>query len=179
MLNQTEKMRNALTQGVRKGLSSYIWLLKILVPISLATAFLENSGWLHRLDFLLEPAMAVMSLPPAAALPILIGLTAGIYACLAATAVLPLSAEHMTLIAVFVLIAHSLPQEGIIQAKSGINFMKATLVRLSAAILTCLAAAWWLQPAPSDTAGSVSAGNREAAPLFVFPKMGRDMIALA
>ena len=148
MLNQTEKMRNALTQGVRKGLSSYIWLLKILVPISLATAFLENSGWLHRLDFLLEPAMAVMSLPPAAALPILIGLTAGIYACLAAMAVLPLSAEHMTLIAVFVLIAHSLPQEGIIQAKSGINFMKATLVRLAAAILTCLAVAWWLQPAP-------------------------------
>jgi hypothetical protein len=40
MLNQTEKMRNALTQGVRKGLSSYIWLLKILVPISLATVHL-------------------------------------------------------------------------------------------------------------------------------------------
>ena len=179
MLNQTEKMRNALTQGVRKGLSSYIWLLKILVPISLATALLENSGWLHRLDFLLEPAMAVMSLPPAAALPILIGLTAGIYACLAAMAVLPLSAEHMTLIAVFVLIAHSLPQEGIIQAKSGINFMKATLVRLSAAILTCLVAAWWLQPAPSDMAGSVFVGIREAAPLFAFlQKWGRDMIVL-
>jgi len=75
--------------------------------------------------------MAVMSLPPAAALPILIGLTAGIYGCLAAMAVLPLSVEHMTLITVFVLNAHNLPQEGIIQAKSGINFVKTTLVRLA------------------------------------------------
>lgn len=179
MLNQTEKMQNALTQGVRKGLSSYIWLLKILVPISLATALLENSGWLHRLDFLLEPAMAVMSLPPAAALPILIGLTAGIYACLAAMTALPLSAEHMTLIAVFVLIAHSLPQEGIIQAKSGINFVKATFVRLAAAVVTCMAVAWWLQPATANTAGAVSVGIREAVPLVDFLlKWGSDTLVL-
>jgi Fe2+ transport system protein B len=165
--NQTEKMRNALTQGVRKGLSSYIWLLKILVPISLATALLENSGWLHRLDFLLEPAMAVMSLPPAAALPILIGLTAGIYGCLAAIAVLPLSVEHITLITIFVLIAHNLPQEGAIQAKSGINFVKTTLVRLVAAVLTCLIAAWWLQPEPVDMV-AVSEDLRELSSVWPF-----------
>ena len=128
-----------------------------LLPVSLATALLDYSGWLHQMDFLLRPAMEIMSLPPAAALPILIGLTAGVYGCLAALAVLPLSVEHMTLITVFVLIAHSLPQEGIIQAKSGINFIKTTLVRLAAAVLTCLAVGWCLQPLNGDTAAAVSA----------------------
>jgi spore maturation protein SpmB len=179
MENRSAKMRMALGRGLRKGLSSFFWLLKILLPISLATALLNNSGWLQRLDFLLEPAMAVMSLPPAAALPILIGLTAGIYACLAAMAVLPFSADHMTLIAVFVLIAHNLPQEGLIQAKSGINFVKAVSIRLMAAVLTCLAVAWWLQPAPADAVTALSGGVQESLPFFAFLiKWGLDMIAL-
>ena len=167
MPESNDHLRNALAKGLRKGLSGYIWLLKILLPVSLATALIDYSGWLHQLDFLLKPVMAVMSLPPAAALPILIGLTAGIYGCLAAMAVLPLSVEHMTLITVFVLIAHNLPQEGIIQAKSGINFVKTTLVRLAAAVLTCLAVAWWLQPAPAGAAAA-SAGLREWSSAWPF-----------
>ena len=167
MPESNDNLRNALAKGLRKGLSGYIWLLKILLPVSLATALIDYSGWLHQLDFLLKPVMAVMSLPPAAALPILIGLTAGIYGCLAAMAVLPLSEEHMTLITVFVLIAHNLPQEGIIQAKSGINFVKTTLVRLAAAVLTCLAVAWWLQPAPAEAAAA-SAGLREWSSAWPF-----------
>jgi Fe2+ transport system protein B len=179
VLNQTDKIRGALKRGLCKGLNSYIWLLKILLPISLATALLDYSGWLHQLDFLLKPAMGVMSLPPAAALPILIGLTAGVYGCLAALAVLPLSAEHMTLVTVFVLIAHSLPQEGIIQANSGINFVKTTLVRLAAAVLTCLAVAWWLQPAQT-VASTVFAGLREVPSLASFlQKWGIDMLRLS
>ena len=167
MPESNDNLRNALAKGLRKGLSGYIWLLKILLPVSLATALIDYSGWLHQLDFLLKPVMAVMSLPPAAALPILIGLTAGIYGCLAAMAVLPLSVEHMTLITVFVLIAHNLPQEGIIQAKSGINFVKTTLVRLAAAVLTCLAVAWWLQPAPAEVAAT-SAGLQEWSSVWLF-----------
>jgi hypothetical protein len=178
LLNQTDKIKGALSRGLRKGLNSYMWLLKILLPVSLATALLDYSGWLHQLDFLLEPAMGVLSLPPAAALPILIGLTAGVYGCLAAMAVLSLSAEHMTLVTVFVLIAHSLPQEGIIQAKSGINFVKTTFVRLAAAVLTSLAVAWWLQPAPTDAAAAF-AGMREVPPLAAFlQNWGSDMLRL-
>jgi len=167
MTKSNGNLRNALTKGLRKGLSGYIWLLKILLPVSLATALVDYSGWLHQLDFLLKPVMEVMSLPAAAALPILIGLTAGIYGCLAAMAVLPLSVEHQTLITVFVLIAHNLPQEGIIQAKSGINFFKTTMVRLTAAVLTCLAVAWWLQPSTADAAAA-SAGLREWSSLWPF-----------
>ncbi len=153
MASWRQKAAGALAGGLRKGFSAYLWLLKIWLPISLATALLEWSGWLSALDFILQPAMGILRLPAAAALPIVIGLTAGVYGCLAAMAVLPLTAEHMTIVSVFVLIAHNLPQEGVIQARSGISFWKATAVRLAAAGVTGLLVAGWLDPAPLDGGG--------------------------
>ena len=155
-------------QGLRRGLSGFVWLLKILIPVSLATALLDYSGWIQKLDFALQPVMAVLSLPAAAALPILIGMTAGVYACLAAMAVLPLSVDQMTLISVFVLIAHNLPQEGIIQSRSGIGFMKTTCVRIAAAIAACGVVAWCLQADGGAVAAPASAGLGPSAPLGVF-----------
>ena len=142
----------AVRRGLRKGVSGAAWMLKILVPVALATALLEYSGWLNGLDRLLVPVMSVLRLPPEAALPILVGLTAGIYACIAVMAALPLTPEQMTIVTVFVLIAHSLPQEALIQAKSGVGFTKSAGVRLTAAFLTALAVACILQPAHGPSA---------------------------
>ncbi len=140
--NRSATVRNAAAAGWRRGLQGYVWMLKILVPVSLATAVLDHSGLVGKMNVLIEPAMGLLSLPPEAALPVVIGVLAGVYACIAAMAVLPLSLDQMTLVTVFVLIAHNLPQEGLIQAKSGINFFKTTLVRLAVAILTCVVVAW-------------------------------------
>jgi spore maturation protein SpmB len=155
------RARRAFDKGFRKGLSGCFWLLKILIPVSFATALLDYSGWMQEMDFALEPVMEALSLPPSAAVPILIGMTAGVYACLAAMAVLPLSTDHMTIITVFVLIAHSLPQEGIIQSRSGINFVKTTLVRMAAAIGTCWVVAACLQADSGPATASVAATSRE------------------
>ncbi len=160
------RVRKALGEGLRRALSGYIWLLKILIPVSLATALLDYSGWLQNMDVALKPVMATLSLPPSAALPILIGMTAGVYASLAAMAVLPLSGDHMTIITVFILIAHNLPQEGIIQARSGINFVKTTLVRITAALAACAVVAWCLQADAGAAVASVS------VPLREWPSMG-------
>jgi len=56
-------------------------------------------------------------------------------------AVLPFTKGQMTLMAVFILIAHNMVQEGIIQGKSGINPWKATFIRLFTAALTAAALA--------------------------------------
>lgn len=167
MGESNENRRRPVAQGLRKGLSAYIWLLKILIPVSLATALLDYGGWIQKLDFVLQPVMATLSLPPAAALPILIGMTAGVYGCLAAMAVLPLSVDQVTLVSVFVLIAHNLPQEGIIQSRSGIGFVKATLVRIAAAIAACGVVAWCLQ-VDGAAAAAAAAGIGSSAPLWVF-----------
>ncbi len=80
--------------------------------------------------------MDLMSLPPVAALPLLIGVVTNIYGGIAAMAVLPFTRGELTLMALFLLIAHNMVQEGIIQGKSGINPWKATSIRLFTATLT-------------------------------------------
>ena len=135
------RIGEGLGSGLRKGLSGFLWIMKILIPVSLFTALLAWTGWLGHLDFLLQPLMSILSLPAMATLPLLIGMLTGIYGGIAAMSVLPFSQDQMTLMAIFLLIAHNLIQEGVIQAKSGIHPFKATVFRLAAATLTVIAVA--------------------------------------
>ena len=131
--------------GLKKGWDGFLWIMKIVLPISFFTALLAWSGWLNRLDFLLAPAMDLLSLPTMAALPLIIGMLANIYGALAAMAVLPFTTAQMTLMGIFLLTAHNLIQEGIIQANSGLHPVKATLFRLGAAVATVLLVAPFLR----------------------------------
>ena len=151
-----KRFREGLKAGLRKGLLGFVWIMKILVPVSLFTALLAWTGWLGRLDFLLQPLMSILSLPAMATLPLLIGMLTNIYGGIAAMSVLPFSHDQMTLMAIFLLIAHNLIQEGIIQAKSGIHPLKATVFRLVAAAFTVIAVAPFLNVTitASDKAGA-------------------------
>ena len=138
MQKTNNKFRLCLTSGLAKGWSGFVWVLKILVPISILTSLLAWSGWINRLDFILEPIMGLIGLPPLAALPLIAGLLTGPYGAIAAMTPLPLTVNQMTLLAIFLLISHSLIQEGVIQSKSGLSFFKATLFRLIASITTVM-----------------------------------------
>lgn len=126
----------AIREGLRKGLRGALWMLKILVPCSLLTFFIDAGGLLGRVDFLLAPVMGLLSLPPEAALPLAAGLLAGIYGAVAALAVLDFGMTETILVSVFLLISHNLIQESIVQARSGLPFFKAALIRLVASVVT-------------------------------------------
>ena len=157
-----------MTRGLTKGWSGFLWICKILLPVSFFTFLLDASGILAGLDFLFEPAMGLLGLPPQAALPLVIGLLTGIYGGIAAMAVLPLTEAHMTLIAVFLLISHALIQEGIVQGKSGFGPVRATLWRLGAAIITVTALAPFLdhEVVPGAFTGIATGENRLFSALF-------------
>lgn len=133
-----ERVRQGLYLGLRKGWDAFLWMAKILLPISLAVALLKWSGWLYKVDFILNPVMNLINLPSEAAFPILSGLFINIYAAIAILTVVPFSTEQMTLIAVFTLVAHSVIVETIIQHKSGINGFKIVIIRILTAIITVL-----------------------------------------
>jgi len=154
------QLERSLKVGINKGWSGFVWMLKILIPISFLTALLEYSGWLYKIDFLLRPGMNLLDLPPVAALPLIVGMLTGIYGCIAAMAMLPLTIVQMTLIANFVLISHNLIQEGVIQGKSGLNPLRATLLRLTASIVTVMAISFFIKP---DSAEPASIGASVAA----------------
>lgn len=148
--------KKSLRTGACRGWTGFIWMMKILIPVSFCTALLTWTGWIEKGQFLIQPVMKWLSLPVSAALPLLMGIVTGIYGAIGAMSVLSLSREHMTLIAVFLLIAHSLIQEGAIQAKSGLNPMTAVLYRLAAATAAVILVAPFLNIAAPGSPGGES-----------------------
>ncbi len=124
------KIKTGIKQGLIKGWKGFIWLLKILIPISFATNLLVHFGVIYKLDFLFAPVMQWMSLPASAALVLIMGFFTGIYGTVAALSVMPFCTEHMILIAIFTLISHNMIQESIVQGNSGINPFFAGFFRL-------------------------------------------------
>ena len=156
MNSMKSQLKEGLFAGIRKGWNGFVWMIKILLPISLLTALLAWSGWLEKGQVIIQPVMDWLSLPAVAALPLMIGMLTGIYGGIAAMVVLPLTTEQMTLIAIFLLMAHNLIQEGVIQGKSGINPAKATVFRLIFATLTVMVVASFLEVNTTGPAAPVA-----------------------
>jgi hypothetical protein len=148
--------KSGILAGIKKGWSGYVWLLQILVPISFLTVLLDSSGLIQKTDFLLAPVMKLISMPAAAAIPLVVGMLTGIYGGIAAMIVLPFSVNQMTLIAIFLLISHNLVQEGMVQGKSGLSPLKATTIRLAASIVTVIAVAQFMDLQPVVSIGVAS-----------------------
>jgi len=147
------QLKCGLSAGGKKGWSSFVWMCKIIVPVSFFVALLQWSGWLNQADFLLNPLMGLLNLPAEATLPIIIGMLVGPPAVIAIITVVPFTIGQMTLIAIFTMVAHMLITEGIIQSKSGINIIKITVVRIAVAILTVYIVSQFL----GDTSQSIVA----------------------
>ncbi len=148
----SQRLKNGIISGLKKGINGFIWMARILIPVSLAVALLKWSGWLYRVDFILNPVMNLIHLPSEAAFPILSAIFINIYATIAILTVVPFSPGQMVLIAVFSLIAHNLITEAIIQHQSGMNGLKITAIRIVVAIITVLA----ISPFIGDTSQSVT-----------------------
>ena len=169
MIADRDLIKKGFISGIHRGWHGFVWMLKILIPISLLTAFLEWSGVIHWINFLIEPVMSWLRLPGIAALPLLIGAISGIYGGIASLSVLPFTRDQMTLIAIFMLIAHNLIQEGVIQGKSGLHPLKATLFRLGAATVTVMVVAQFLDPI-SGSSGSARMSLPMSEPLVLMLK---------
>ncbi|MBW2558655.1 MAG: iron transporter [Deltaproteobacteria bacterium] len=173
------KLREGLAGGISKGWKGFVWMMKIILPVSFLTALLAWSGWMEQIDFVIQPAMRFLSLPGLAALPLLMGALTGIYGGIASMAVLPLNAGQMTLIAVFLLIAHNLIQEGIIQGKSGMGILKATLLRLVFAVITVLIIAPFINTAGQDAGGGMTVMHSSQTFMEMFGQWSLVMWKLA
>jgi hypothetical protein len=156
-----ERLKTGFFSGLKKGWGAFLWVAKILLPISLAVALLQWSGWLYKVDFVLNPIMNLINLPSEAAFPILSGLFINIYAAIAILTVVPFSLGQMTLIAVFTLVAHSVIVETIIQHKSGINGFKIVVIRFLTAIVTVLLISFFLGDTAQSIAGVVALMKQE------------------
>ena len=100
MSNFQTQLKSGFLAGVKKGWRSFIWICKIIIPVSFLVTLFQWTGWLNQLDAMLNPLMNLINLPPEAALPIISGMLINLYAAIAVMTALHFTLEQMTLIAV-------------------------------------------------------------------------------
>jgi hypothetical protein len=145
------KLKGGIARGLGRGLHGFLWIVKILVPVSLAVALLDWTGWLYVLDPVFRPAMGLINLPPQAALPVLTALLSSFYAAFAMMLVIPFSAPQLIMLAIFMSIAHMFIIEGTIQHKAGMNGPAMVALRFVTACIVVVIVSWFFD----DTAAPV------------------------
>ncbi|MDR2020807.1 MAG: transporter [Treponema sp.] len=162
-----QRLGQAAHSTVRPALSTIVFLLYVMIPVSLAMLILENSGLLHYVARFLDPFMHFLGLPGAAALAFLSAVFLNIYSAIAVMQTLRLSGREVVILAVMCLIAHNFFVECTVMKKTGSSLFKMVLLRLFFAFL----AAWILRFILPPAVGTGTAG---AGPVFP-PPLGLNL----
>ena len=120
----------ALKQGLITGTAITFHMVKVIVPFYIGIEFLKQTNVLPALGKLFAPYMALLGLPGEAALGLAAGLFVNLYAAIAVIAPLDLPAKDVTIIALILGIAHSLPIETAVTRQAGVNAWILCAVRL-------------------------------------------------
>ncbi len=124
----------ALLKGGRKSVSTILFLLKIMVPTSLAVALLGWSGFLQVIAKFLSPLMRLIGLPGEAALVFISGALLNNYSAIAVMGSLPLTLRDATILAMMSLTAHNLIAETAVMKSAGSSALKMVFLRVGTAI---------------------------------------------
>ncbi|MGN0070019.1 MAG: nucleoside recognition domain-containing protein [Prevotella sp.] len=114
------------------------WLLKLMIPISLAVTLMQYSGILAWLARYLNPLFIHLGLPGASAVIFLSGAAAGTYAGIAAMMSIPLTMKQATILSLMIALCHALPMECAVNRKTGSSFWKMGAVRIVMALACAL-----------------------------------------
>lgn len=121
--------------AVKKSGYTTLWLLKIILPISLAVRFLDYFGALTYLAKFLDPVFVYMGLPGSTAIVFITSIFLPLYAPLAIITSMPLTLRELTILALMCQISHNLPVESAIQAKTGTSFWSMSILRIAMSII--------------------------------------------
>jgi spore maturation protein SpmB len=133
-------------------------LIRITIPVAIATKVFEELGFISFLSDVLTPVMDILGLPGALGLVWATAMLTNIYGGIAVfTALLPgltLTSAQVTVLCSVILIAHSLPIELSVSKRAGAEVLPIALIRLLGAVVygfllnrICLAFDIWQQPA--------------------------------
>jgi len=129
------RVRKSVQSGVRLGGKSAWYLIRLIVPISLAANFLQWSGYLTVISQPLAPAMRALGLPGEASIALVSGWLAGVYGGLAAMTAVPFTVKQLNIFAVMMLVGHNFLVESTVQDRTGMRWWKITGLRLAVSFL--------------------------------------------
>ena len=122
--------KKILAPSLKKSIYTSIWLLKLILPISLAFRLLDYSGLLVYVADFLNPAFIHLGLPGNTAIVFITSIFLPLYASLALITSMALTLRELTILALMCQIAHNLPVESAIQAKTGTSFWAMSSLRI-------------------------------------------------
>ena len=127
-----------LKDSLRPAVRTTCWLLKIMIPISLAVCLLQYYGVIAWCAQWLNPLFCHIGLPGASSIAFLTGATVTTYASLAVMMTMELTMRQATIIAIMVLICHALPLECTVVQKVGSRPIRMGLLRIAGALLAAM-----------------------------------------
>jgi len=128
--------------GAVKGIKTAFMLLKVVLPIYAAVVVLKYSPVMPFLQNLFSPAMKFFHLPGNAIVPLITGFFTDEYSTIAVMRTFDFTSAEITTIAMFVLVAHSMPVESAIAQKIGMSAARFALFRILSAIAVGLLIGW-------------------------------------
>jgi spore maturation protein SpmB len=141
--NQRGSVVARIVSAVRAGLPGAfhaIWfLLRVVVPVSLAVALFDWLGILLWISKLMSPVMALIGLPGEASLVFISSIFLNIYSAIAVASSMPLDSRAVTILAIMCLTAHNLVVETAVMKKTGSSGAKMIVLRIGWAFAAAFA----------------------------------------
>jgi len=164
-----ERVVEAIRGGIPKAVKTIGWLLKLIIPISLAVRLLQYTGLLDYIAQFLHPVFQAVGLPGASAIAFVCSLFLPLYAPIAIIGTLHLTIREISILAIMCLISHNTLVESAVQKKTGSSFWFVWFLRVG---MSFVAAFLWNQLLPEDM--GMSAGQTVALEELTFWPMLLD-----
>lgn len=130
-----EKIFDCFRQAVPASWKSTRWLLKLMIPISLAVTLMQHFGLLAWIATWINPMFVHFGLPGESAVAFISGAAAGTYAGLAVMMSIPLTMKQASILALMIALCHALPMECAVNKKTGSSFWNMAVIRIVMALL--------------------------------------------
>jgi hypothetical protein len=147
------KLKRSIINALPKAGKTIWWLLKIIIPISLAVSLLQYWGVISYISGYLLPVFSIVGLPGESAIVFITSIFLSLYAPIAIITTLPLDMREITILATMCLISHNMIVETAVQKKTG----SSAIAIFSTRIITSFIAAYILNLIlPHNISGSHS-----------------------
>ena len=128
--NILQRLADCFKTSWRKALKTAWWMIRLMLPISLAVMLLQYFGILQYISQYLSPVFQYIGLPGESALVYITSFFLSIYAAIAVIGTLAFDMREITILAIMCLIAHNMVVETAIQKKTGSSPLRIIIVRI-------------------------------------------------
>lgn len=128
--NKLKALKHCIKKALPTSWKTTLWILKIMIPISLAVRLLQYYGIIAWLAEYLDPLFIHIGLPGYSAIAYLTGAFVTTYAGIAVMLSMALTMREATIISIMICICHAVFVESAVTKKTGSSFWKMAVLRL-------------------------------------------------